>query len=48
MTVFLRSQDYEEWRVIEKGPYELLEDEDTWTIQHIKQFTIKYNAMNIM
>ena len=25
MTIFLRSQDYEVWRVIEKGPYETLE-----------------------
>ena len=48
MTVFLRSQDYEVWKVIEKGPYELLEDEDTWTHEHIKQSTINYNAMNIM
>ena len=48
MIVFLRSQDYEVWRVIEKGPYELPEDEDTWTHEHIKQSTINYNAMNIM
>ena len=48
MTIFLRSQDYEVWRVIEKVPYELPEDEDTWTHEHIKQSTINYNAMNIM
>ena len=36
MTVFLRSQDYEIWKVIEKGPYELPEDEDTWTLEQIK------------
>ena len=48
MTVFLRSQDYEVWKVIEKGPYELSEDENTWTHEHIKQSTVNYNAMNIM
>ena len=29
MMVFLRSQDYEVWRVIDKGPYKLPEDEDS-------------------
>ena len=48
MTIFLRSQDYEVWRVIEKGPYEMPEDEDTWTHEHIKQSTVNYNVMNIM
>ena len=48
MMVFLRSQDYEVWRVIDKGPYKLLEDEDSWNPQQIKQSTVNFSAMNIM
>ena len=31
MQVFLRAQDYELQRIVEKGPIKLLEDEDPWT-----------------
>ena len=48
MTVFLRSQDYEIWRVINKGPYELPEDEKSWNPLQIKQSTVNFSAMNIM
>ena len=46
--VFLRSQDYEVWRVIDKGPYKLPEDEESWNPQRIKQSTVNFSAMNIM
>ena len=46
--VFLRSQDYEVWRVIDKGPYKLPKDEDSWNPQQSKQSTINFSAMNIM
>ena len=48
MIVFLRSHDYEVWRVIDKGPYKLLKDEDSWTLQQIKQSTVNFNDLNIM
>ena len=48
MMVFLRSQDYEVWRVIDKGPYKLPEDEESWNPLQIKQSTVNFSAMNIM
>ena len=46
--MFLSSQDYEVWRVIDKGPYKLPEDEESWNPQQIKQSTVNFSAMNIM
>ena len=48
MHVFLRSQDYEIWRVVKSGPYELLKDESKWTEEDIKQSKVNFSAMNIM
>ena len=48
MQVFLRAQDYQIWRVVSKGPYELPENEDDWAEEHIKKSTVNFNAMNIM
>ena len=36
MHVFLRSQDYEIWKVVNSNPFELLEDESKWTEEDIK------------
>ena len=48
MQVFLRAQDYELQRIIEKGPIELPEDEDSWTREQIKRATMNWSAMNMM
>ena len=48
MHVFLRSQDYEIWKVVNNGPYDLPEDENKWTTKHIMQSKLNFSAMNIM
>ncbi|MQL72243.1 hypothetical protein Taro_004596 [Colocasia esculenta] len=48
MQVFLRAQDYELWKIVDKGPAELLEDEDLWTKEQIKKSTPSWSAMNMM
>ncbi|MQL69235.1 hypothetical protein Taro_001524 [Colocasia esculenta] len=46
--VFLRAQDYELWKIVDKGPTELPEDEDLWTKEQIKKSTLNWSAMNMM
>ena len=48
MQVFLRAQDYQLWRIVEKGPIELPEDEDSWTREQIRRATMNQSAMNMM
>ena len=48
MHVFLRSQDYEIWKVVNNGPYTLSKDENEWTSEHIMQSKLNFSAMNIM
>ncbi|MQL81186.1 hypothetical protein Taro_013641 [Colocasia esculenta] len=48
MQVFLRAQDYELWKIVDKGPAELPEDEDLWTKEQIKKSTLNWSAMNMM
>ncbi|MQL84812.1 hypothetical protein Taro_017323, partial [Colocasia esculenta] len=46
--VFLRAQDYELWKIISKGPYELPADEDTWTREQIRKGTLNWSALNMI
>ena len=48
MHVFLRSQEYEIWKVVNSGPYVLSEDESEWTSEHIMHSKLNFSAMNIM
>ena len=48
MHVFLRSQDYEIWKVVNNGPYDLPEDENEWTTEQIMQSKLNFSTMNIM
>ncbi|MQL81435.1 hypothetical protein Taro_013895 [Colocasia esculenta] len=48
MHVFLRAQDYEIWKVVNTGPYELLEDEGKWTENSIKNSKVNFSALNIL
>ncbi|MQL90267.1 hypothetical protein Taro_022854 [Colocasia esculenta] len=48
MQVFLRAQDYELWKIVSKGPYELPADEDTWTREQICSGTLNWSALNMM
>ena len=48
MQVFLRAQDYELQRIVEKGPIDLLEDEDSWTREQIRRAIVNWSAMNMM
>ena len=48
MHVFLRSQDYEIWRVVNCDPYDRPKDENKWTEEDIKQSKVNFSAMNIM
>ncbi|MQM16507.1 hypothetical protein Taro_049467 [Colocasia esculenta] len=46
--VFLRAHDYELWKIISKGPYELPADEDTWTREQICKGTLNWSTLNMM
>ena len=48
MQVFLRAQDYELWRIVERGLMDLPEDEDSWTREQIRRATMNWSAMNMM
>ncbi|MQL95273.1 hypothetical protein Taro_027935 [Colocasia esculenta] len=48
MQVFLRAQDYELWKIVSKGAYELPADEDTWTREQIRKGTLNWSALNMM
>ncbi|MQL97005.1 hypothetical protein Taro_029688, partial [Colocasia esculenta] len=48
MMVFLRAQNYEVWRIVEKGPIEVTRDEDQWTREQIKRVTLNYSTMNML
>ena len=48
MHVFLCSQDYEIWNVVNNSPYTLSEDENEWTSEHIMQSKLNLSVMNIM
>ncbi|MQL79140.1 hypothetical protein Taro_011575 [Colocasia esculenta] len=46
--VFLRSQNYEVWRIVEKGPVEVTGDEDQWTREKMRRVILNYSAMNML
>ncbi|MQM22673.1 hypothetical protein Taro_055729, partial [Colocasia esculenta] len=48
MVVFLRAQNYEVWRIVEKGPIEVTRDEDQWTREQIRRVTLNYSAINML
>ncbi|MQM16315.1 hypothetical protein Taro_049271 [Colocasia esculenta] len=48
MQVFLRAQNYELWKIVDKGPDELPEDESLWTKDQINKSTLSWSAMNMM
>ncbi|MQM04281.1 hypothetical protein Taro_037079 [Colocasia esculenta] len=48
MQVFLRAQNYELWKIVRTGPYELPQDEDTWTKDQIAKGTLNWSALNMM
>ena len=48
MQVFLRAQDHKFWKVVSKGPFDLSEDDDTWTRDQIMKSNLNWNVMNIM
>ena len=48
MQVFLRAQDHHIQKVVSKGPFDLPEDDDTWTRDQIMKSNLNWSAMNIM
>ncbi|MQM21098.1 hypothetical protein Taro_054132 [Colocasia esculenta] len=48
MQVFLRAQNYELWKIVDKGPDELPGDESLWTKGQINKPTLSWSAMNMM
>ena len=46
--MFLRAQDHQIWKVVSKGPFILLEDDETWTRDYITKSNLNWSAMNIM
>ena len=48
MQVFLRAQDHQIWKVVSKGPFQLPEDDETWTRDQITKSNLNWSAMNIM
>ncbi|MQL99071.1 hypothetical protein Taro_031788 [Colocasia esculenta] len=48
MQVFLRAQKFELWKIVSKGAYVMLEDEDTWTKDQIAMGTLNWSALNMM
>ncbi|MQM18025.1 hypothetical protein Taro_051008 [Colocasia esculenta] len=44
--VFLRAQNYDVWRIVEKGTIEVIGDEDQWTKEQIRRVTLNYSATN--
>ena len=48
MEVFICAQDYEVWKVVSQGPFQLPDDESTWNREQIRQSVINYSTMNIM
>ncbi|MQL95692.1 hypothetical protein Taro_028362 [Colocasia esculenta] len=48
MQDFLRAQDYELWKIVSKGAYELPADEDTWTHEQIRKGTLNSSTLNMM
>ena len=48
MEVFIRTQDYEVWKVVSQGLFQLPDDESTWNREQIRQSTINHSTMNIM
>ncbi|MQL79287.1 hypothetical protein Taro_011727 [Colocasia esculenta] len=48
MQVFLRAQNFELWKIVNKGAYTLPEDEDTWTKDQIAKGTLNWSALNMV
>jgi len=48
MEVFLRASNYEVWKVVRSGPYDLPENEADWTQDQIKKSTLNFSAINII
>ena len=48
MQVFLRAQDHQIWKVVSRGPFQLPEDDETWTRDQITKSNLNWSAMNIM
>ena len=48
MQVFLRAQDHQIWKVVNRGPFQLSKDDKTWTRDQIIKSNLNWSAMNIM
>ena len=48
MQVFLRAHDHQIWKVVSRGPFQLPEDDETWTKDQITKSNLNWSAMNIM
>ncbi|MQM14936.1 hypothetical protein Taro_047872 [Colocasia esculenta] len=46
--VFLRAQNYEVSRIVEKGPIKVTGDENQWTREQIRMITLNYSTMNML
>lgn len=47
MQVFPRTKDYEIWKVVSRGPFELLEDENVWTREQIRTSTSNWSLSTL-